>query len=383
MAGASYREVAAKTITRIPGSTDPWFLGRYGMNLYRGCEHGCVYCDGRAERYYVPGDFAREITVKHNAVAVLGHELARIREPGFVFIGGGVSDAYQPAEAEYRLARGALKLAREHRLPVHVLTKSTLVARDLDVLAGIAADTRAILSVSLQTLDDAVRARVEPDAAPIEARWQLLAEARERGLATGVMAVPVLPGISDQPSAIDALVARAASQGVDFVCGGGLTQRPGAQKDTYLALVQEHWPEHLPGYERLYRAARASGVGDGRYYRRVDSRFADALLRHGLPGRPPRRLFSGLIPRYAEAAVLLEHRDFERSLAGHPSRRLGRAGWALQQWARSRFARHRSRRYTWRHVEEEAVARVRDGSVLEIDGVTRAALPLLEEVLDV
>jgi len=79
--------------------------------------------------------------------------------------------------------------------------------------------------------------------------------------------------------------------------------------------------------------------------------------------------------------VLLEHRQFERSLAGHRSQGLARAGWALQKWARSRFAKHRSRRYDWRNVEEELAGRVRDGSALEIDGMTRAALPLVEEVV--
>jgi DNA repair photolyase len=112
---------------------DSWFLGRYGMNLYRGCEHGCRFCDGRSERYLVEGDFARDITVKRNAVAVLDRELGRIREPGFVFVGGGVCDAYQPAQARYGLARGALEVARRRGLPVHVLTKSALVERDLDL----------------------------------------------------------------------------------------------------------------------------------------------------------------------------------------------------------------------------------------------------------
>lgn len=133
-----YREVEARSITRLPGRADPWFLGRYGMNLCRGCEHGCSYCDGRAERYHVEGDFEADIAVERNAVEVLGRELARVREPGFVLLGGGVCDAYQPAEEGYRLARGALELALHHGLPVHVVTKSALVERDLDLLARLA-----------------------------------------------------------------------------------------------------------------------------------------------------------------------------------------------------------------------------------------------------
>ena len=118
--GPRYRQVQAKTICRRHGFVDPWFLGSFGMNLYRGCEHGCLYCDGRAERYYVEGDFARDIAIKSNALEVLARELGRLKAPGFAFVGGGVCDGYQPAEERYGLARGALELALEHGLPVHV-----------------------------------------------------------------------------------------------------------------------------------------------------------------------------------------------------------------------------------------------------------------------
>ncbi len=381
MAGAvTYLEHDAKSITRVAGTADPWFLGRYGMNLYRGCEHGCLYCDGRAERYHVSGDFDREILVKRNAVALLDAELSRLREPGFVLLGGGVSDPYQPAERRYRLARGALELALRHRLPVHVLTKSALVERDLDLLEQINRQTRAILSFSLQTLDEDVRERFEPGAAPLEERWRLLAEARRRGLATGVMAMPVLPGISDQPEAIERLVARAAQLGVDFVCVGGLTLRPGAQKETYLAAIGACYPQHLEGYRRVYASARDSGAADPRYYRRLDERFRDALARHEMPSRPPRRLFSGLVPCYVEVAVLLEHEEHRRALAGQRVR-LAAAGASIQRWARGRLAANRRRSYTWRDVEAELRSAVADRSLLTWPQVTPAAVELAALVL--
>lgn len=375
------REVEAKSITRIPGFTDPWFLGRYGMNLYRGCQHGCLYCDGRAERYYVEGDFAHDVVVKTNALEILDKELGRVREPGFVFFGGGVSDAYQPLESKYELARGALGLAERHRLPVHVLTKSALVERDLDLLERVAERSGAVLSFSIQTLDEEVRRRFEPEAAPMEERWRLLREARRRGLGTGVMAMPVLPGISDTPEAIDALVGEAREADVDFLCFGGLTLRPGAQMETYLAAIRRHRPQHLEGYHRLYRSQRPSGAGDGRYYARVDARFHDALRRHGLPARMPRRLFSARIPAYAEVAILLEHHELAERLAGREPPSLGRAGFAIQTWARGRFAAKRSRKFTWRHVEAELRGMAGDGSLAELPGMTVAALRLVREWL--
>ncbi len=376
-----YHEVDAKTITRIPGITDPWFLGRYGMNLYRGCEHGCLYCDGRSERYYVDGDFARDIRVKRNAVELLAGELARVREPGFLFMGGGVSDAYQPAEERYCLARGALELAQRYRLPVHVLTKSGLVARDLDLLAAIAGETRAILSFSIHTLDEEVRRRFEPAAAPLAERWELLAEAKQRGLGIGVMMMPVLPGISDQADAIEALVARAKAVGADFACFGGLTLRPGIQSDTYMRVIRASYAQHLRGYHRVYRGATSSGAGDGRYYQRINRRFAEASARHDLPGRIPRRLFRGLIPRYTEVAVLLEHRDALRNGGGPTSSALARSGYAIQKWARSRFAKHRSRSYGHGDVEAEFLALVADGTITDLPGVAASAVPVIGELV--
>lgn len=121
-----YHEVEAKSLLRRQVGVDPWFLGRFGSNLYRGCEHGCSYCDGRAERYYVTGTFDRDIQVKRNALDLARKELDLFREPGMLFLGGGVCDAYQTAEAHYQLARGLLELCCEKRIPVHVLTKSAL-----------------------------------------------------------------------------------------------------------------------------------------------------------------------------------------------------------------------------------------------------------------
>jgi len=388
MSGASspaarYHLVDAKTITRVPGTVDPWFLGRYGMNLYRGCEHGCLYCDGRAERYYVSGDFARDVTIKCNAVELLGRELSRAaaREPGFVLLGGGVCDAYQPAEERHRLARGALELAHTNRLPVHVLTKASLVERDLELLAAIEHDTRAILSFSIQTLDDTVRAHFEPDAAPIGQRLRLLGEAKRLGLATGVMAMPVLPGISDQPDAIDRLVATAAELGVDFVCYGALTLRPGVQKRTYLEAIAEHDASLLPGYEAAYRSARASGAPAASYLKRVDERFGAALDRHGLPARPPRRLFQGQIPQYAEIAVLLEHREAAERRQGRGAG-LARAGFAVQKWAREQFARRGRRKdFSWQLLEDEFHQRVADGTIAELPHVTHAAVTAMRSLL--
>jgi DNA repair photolyase len=376
-APACYHEVDAKSILRRSVVVDPWFLGRFGSNLYRGCEHGCSYCDGRAERYYVAGDFARDIQVKRNALALARDELARWREPGFLFIGGGVCDAYQPAEARYRLARGLADLCREQRRPVHVLTKSALVERDLQLLAAINADTRAILSFSIALIDEHHREVFEPGAAPLAERWRLLAAARALGIRTGVMAMPILPGLSDSEQAVDALVEQARRVGVDFVCYGGLTLRPGVQKDGFLAVLARHHPELLPGYRKLYSADHGSGAPDPRYVARLDGRCRAALARHAMPGRMPQHIFHGLVPSYTEVSVLLEHRGFQRGEAGGGHGPLARAGSAVADWARGRLARQRSKQ-AFRLVESELDMLMRSHQLGDIPGLVPAVYPDLE-----
>lgn len=377
----SYREVDVKSATRTSGAVDAWFLARWGVNLYRGCEHACAYCDGRAEKYRVEGSFENDIVIKRNIAAVFAEEMKRIREPGFVFLGGGVCDAYQPAEATYRLARSVLEVVRERGLAVHALTKSALIERDFDLLSEINQRTRAIVSFSINTVDDEVRQRFEPGASRIEERWRVLAEAKRRGFGVGVMAVPVLPGISDQPDQIDALAAKAAQVGVDFLSLGGLTLRPGVQKQTMLARVQEHYPDIVAGYEQVFRDNRASGAADGRYYAKLDARFRASLRKHGLPGRVPHRLFQGLLPLYAEVAVLLEHLEFEATLHGGRRSDLARSGIAIQDWARSRLSRNaRMKGYDSTSVDQELRARATDGTLLQVPGVVASSLPVIREM---
>ena len=383
VAPVSHHLEPARSILRDAGCTDSWFVARYGMNLYRGCQHACAYCDGRAERYYVQGAFDRDIVVKSNALSLLAHELERLPEPGFVFLGGGVSDSWQPAEAQHGLARGALELLLERGLPVHVLTKSALVERDLELLEATHQRSRAILSFSIQTVDDAVRERFEPGAAPIAERWRLLREAKARGLVTGVMAMPVLPGISDQPEAIDALLARAAAAGVDFVLGSGLTLRPGVQQQAMLDALAQHQPDLIAGYRAVYRAQLPSGAPDPRYAQRVHDRFAAARARHGLPDRIPRSVFAGLLPQYAEAAVLLEHRQHALGAAGDPAPWLGRSARALQRWAAAALRSLGRQRGpgAWRQVEQRFRELLQRRELGHIDGFDTRSLPELRAMV--
>jgi DNA repair photolyase len=373
---------AARTVLRDQGQTDAWFVARYGMNLYRGCEHGCAYCDGRAERYRVAGRFDRDIVVKSNAMFLLRRELSRLPEPGFVFLGGGVCDAWQPAEARHRLARGALELLLEYGLPVHVLTKSALVERDLDLLAAIHQRSRAVLAFSIATADERLREGMEPGAAPIAERFRLLRRAKAMGIVTGIAMMPLLPGLSDRPEHIDSLLAQAADAGVDFALCGGLTLRPGVQKQHYLEALAELGPDLAPGTTRLYAADQPSGAPDSAYQRRLEPRIVQGLRAAGLPQRIPRAVFSGLLPQYAEAAVLLEHQAQASAEGGRRAVWLARSGHALQRWARRGLVSlRRRRRGGWQQIEQRFRELVQRGQLAQIPELDPRAIPALESLV--
>jgi len=299
-------EVQARSLLRRGKTTDSWFVSRYGMNLYRGCEHACAYCDGRAEKYRVEGDFGARIEVKVNAPELLERELSRVKERGFIFIGGGVCDAYQPAEERYGLARRCLELIRERGLPVHVLTKSALVERDLELLCEINDRAGALVSFSVSTLDQDLADLFEPGCAPVAERLRLLRLLKERGLGGGVMLMPVLPLLADGAEQIDGALARFEDAGADFVLFSGMTLKPGRQREHLLALLQAHHPELVPRYRELYGADRW-GNARGDYYRALERRFADAALRHNVPPRIPHRLYKDRVEKNVELALVLAH----------------------------------------------------------------------------
>jgi len=309
-------------------TVESWFISRFGMNLYRGCEHACAYCDGRAEKYRVEGRFGHEIQVKVNAPELLGKEVPRLGERGYLFLGGGVSDAYQPAEAEHGLARAALEVALANDRPVHLLTKGVLARRDLDLLEQINQQGRAILSVSISTLDPELAAVMEPCCPPPLDRLAMVAEAHERGLGAGVMLMPLLPHLSDGPEQLEAAARAIKDTGADFVLAGGLTLKPGRQREHFYGVLEQLDPALVPRYQRLYGDNKYGHArGDGQPA--LERRMYDITRRVGLNMRIPLRLYRGIVPRSAEAALVLLHLAELCRWAGEPARDYWASGWAL------------------------------------------------------
>jgi DNA repair photolyase len=359
------REIEAKSILRKHKKIDSWFISRYGMNLYRGCAHNCVYCDGRAEGYYVDGEFGRDVTVKVNAIDILRRELdpKRKRVPfkrSFIMMGGGVGDSYQPIEKKYELTRKALELMYEYNLPVHMLTKSTLIKRDIDILKKINEQSRAVVSFSFSSVDDKTSARFEPGVPPPAERLQAIAFFKDEGIACGMFLLPVIPFLTDTSELLEQTVSKAKDAGVDFVIFGGMTLKEGRQKDYFYDALKKTHPELIAEYQNIYKGSEW-GEATKEYYGRISQRFNSIAKKYNMPKRMPPALYRDILERNDLVVVILEHIDYLLKLEGKPSS-FGYAAYSISQL-------------------KEPLSTMK-GELQRIKGVNRTMEPVILEILE-
>jgi len=336
--GVNIREIKAKSILLKHKKIDSWFVSRYGMNLYRGCAHNCVYCDGRSERYQVDGVFGENVAVKTNAVEVLRRELKPIGrrvklKPGYIMLGGGVGDSYQPVEEKYQLTRRVLQLLCEYRWPVHILTKATLVERDLDIIKRINQQNRAIVSFSFSSTNDEVSAVFEPHVPPPSERLKTLAFFKREGIACGMFLLPVIPFITDTPEVIAETLRKAYEVGVDFVIFGGMTLKDGRQKEYFYSSLRERHPELLAKYGQIY-GENKWGQATEEYYNTINSIFNELSRKYKVDRRIPPALYRDILSENDLVIVMLEHLDYFLRLEGKRSS-FGYAAYAISQLNKS------------------------------------------------
>ncbi|MCP4157568.1 MAG: radical SAM protein [bacterium] len=316
-------EITAKSILRKHKRIDSWFVARYGMNLYRGCTHNCVYCDGRAEGYYVDDDFGETVAVKINALEILQRELdpKRKRKPfkrGFVMLCGGVGDSYQPVDETYGLSRKALQLIQKHNFPVQILTKSTLIERDIDLLEEINRQTRAVVSFSFSTVDEKIGALLEPGVpSPVE-RLNTIRLFKSKGIPCGMFLMPVIPYITDGPEMLEMSVKAAKEAGVDFIIFAGLTLKTGRQKDYFMRVLRQNFPAYQRDYDTIYRGNKWGTVTEN-YYMGLNNAFHNIARRYKMPVRIPAYVFKDMLDENDLVVVLLEHIDYILKSRGETS----------------------------------------------------------------
>ena len=268
-------------LTRVRGMPFQWSL-----NPYRGCSHGCPYCYARDYFRRMDRDpgagFDREIEVKMNFATVLEGELRRPRD-GSVAL-GTATDPYQPGEGRYRITRQALAALARHPLPLSIITKGTLIVRDLDLLVEIARRTDLRIWSSITTVDPKIARQIEPGAPPPAKRLEAVRRLRAVGLRSGVLLAPVVPGITDSEPAMLAVAAAAHAAGAVAFGARPLKLDPGT-KDVFYAFVAAQFPELLPRY--LDRYGEGTKL-DAAYLRVLEARIdrATAGLRfHDEPQR--------------------------------------------------------------------------------------------------
>jgi DNA repair photolyase len=280
-AGITFYEIQAKSIiSRVPAASRMPF--QWTINPYRGCSHACRYCFARNTHTYLdldPGhDFDTKVVVKINAPALLRRELASPSWAGDHIAMGTNVDCYQRAEGRYELMRGILAALRDRANPFSILTKGTLITRDLDLLRQAAEVTTVGVSFSVGFVDEQVWRTVEPGTPSPRRRLDAVRRFADAGFAVHVLMAPILPGLTDTDESIDATVAAIGAAGAGGVSPLMLHLRPGA-REWYLAWLARGHPDLVPRYRELYRGGSYAPKA---YQREVSERVAAAARRHGI-----------------------------------------------------------------------------------------------------
>ncbi|MFC9810220.1 Rv2578c family radical SAM protein [Streptomyces griseoaurantiacus] len=290
--GITFHEVRARSIVnRVPGASRMPF--EWTVNPYRGCSHACVYCFARKTHSYLDLDtgldFDSQIVVKVNAPELLRRQLASPRWHGEHIAMGTNVDCYQRAEGRYRLMPGIIAALRDRANPFSILTKGTLILRDLDLLRQASEVTDVGISVSVGFTDTALWRTVEPGTPAPERRLEVVRALAGQGIGCGVLMAPVIPFLGDRPEQLRATVRAIAAAGATSVTPLVLHLRPGA-REWFMAWLEHHHPHLVRRYERLYAAGAYAPTW---YQRRITRQVHELAREYGIgPARAgmPRRI---------------------------------------------------------------------------------------------
>lgn len=242
-------EIAAKTIMTPMKNGQWWFGGDYNMNLFRGCSHGCIYCDSRSECY--GNDAFDTVMVKKDVLTILERELRSKRRTGVV-MNGAMTDPYNPIEKQLEVTRGALALLDRYGFGVGFATKGILAVRDIDLLQRIHEHSPVLCKFTITAADDALARQIEPHAPSSSARFEAMARLSAAGLFTGILLMPVLPEITDTWENIHQILLKTKEAGGQFVyCSYGMTLRD-RQRDYYYQCLDALYPGMKERYIRRY-----------------------------------------------------------------------------------------------------------------------------------
>lgn len=280
-AGITFHEVLAKSaLNRVPeGSGMPF---SWTVNPYRGCSHACVYCFARKTHSYLNLDtgldFDSQVVVKTNVGEILRRELAKASWHREHVAMGTNTDPYQRAEGRYRLMPDIIRALADSGTPFSILTKGTLLSRDIPLLKQAGTQVNVGMGISLGVIDPKLAQAVEPGTPAPRARLDLISRLRDAGLPCGVMAMPILPWLTDSDESLDQLFAALAAAGATGVSAGALHLRPGA-REWYMEWLANNHPGLVGRYRRLYRGGT---YASSEYRTWLAQRVQVHRRRHGL-----------------------------------------------------------------------------------------------------
>lgn len=288
MSKIHYEEIQSRSaINKVTGMSFSWSL-----NPYQGCVHGCHYCYAR--RYHgfreldAGRDFPSIIFVKTNLPQVLRQELRRPSWKNETVAVGTATDPYQPIEGRYRITRDCLKAFVDHQNPVSLVSKGTLIVRDLDLLSSLAAGPGCTVVFSLTTMDRDLWLKLEPGTPPPDKRLWAMQQLVEAGVRAGVLLAPVLPGITDDPGGMEAVVRAAADHGAQFL-GTRILYLQSGTREHFLGFLEREYPQLLGEYRRLFPGSYLPK----RFRDRIAGQVEQLKQLHALrdqPAPPPRVL---------------------------------------------------------------------------------------------
>ncbi len=262
---------ASRSIINYNDSPDVGFDA--SINVYRGCEHGCAYCYARPTHEYLGFssglDFESKIMVKLDAAKLLRDELSSPRWKPQILAMSGVTDPYQPVERKLKLTRACLEVLAEFKNPVGIVTKNSLVTRDIDLLWDLSRAQAAVVFVSLTTLDRDLRTRLEPRTSPPQARLDAIRTLSKAGITVGVMVAPVIPGINDHE--IPKLLEAAADAGATYA-GYVVLRLPLAVREVFERWLNQHFPDRKDKVLNTLRAMRGGHLNVARFGERMRGR---------------------------------------------------------------------------------------------------------------
>jgi DNA repair photolyase len=278
MAKQMIQEIKAKVLLSHVKQPDAWFGLKYNMNLYRGCQHQCIYCDSRSECYQIK-NFS-DILVKVNAIELLRKELASKRVKGVIGT-GSMNDPYMPLEEKLNLTGRALEVIAQYRFPAHIITKSDLVLKDLATLDRIN-QVYAAVSFTITTADDELAKKVEPGASLVSERFRAMEVLASHGILTGVAMMPILPFIEDSQENITQIINRAYECGAKYIIpwfGMSLRDR---QRAYYYDKLDRLFPGMRKKYEKRFGNQYHCPINNAA---RLEKVFSQLCSRYGIASR--------------------------------------------------------------------------------------------------